>query len=379
MQDAKIPEIGDKAALSKRHAKYVSLHNANFDSGSPKTLEQLRLDLIDWENGQNADRRKTRQVDFNDPGFAAMHLRKYENEFRDLVEQARQSLQAAYEGRSRRPGDEEEEESGKEDSPLDGQASSSRPNGMSGLAGQGSPITVIDLVMSSDSPNGSPIKPSPHSRSRDRPLTKEGSVIVIDDDEDLPPPPHKVNKPNASGSRCNLESPIEAASITSDSLPSALPAPWDYFDRRRLPETPGRDVGLSTVIHSPSQAEHPDDQQANIADQLSLGTSPKPQVHHPDLNTPIHSTHLTTSPPPSGTGPDWPTHILTSTTASTSTPSQPSLIPLNTSPTTKTSQPRSAITSSTSMASERSSTSSKRRMSTSPDFKGKRLRMEGSQ
>lgn len=89
-----ISSTGLKHHLIRRHTEWVDLVNANCDSASPKSKQELLRDLVEWEKTQGASapslstqkkRLLVMEKNFDRAGWSSAHG----NDFQRLVEQAR--------------------------------------------------------------------------------------------------------------------------------------------------------------------------------------------------------------------------------------------------------------------------------------------------
>ncbi|KAJ3291787.1 E3 ubiquitin-protein ligase rad18 [Borealophlyctis nickersoniae] len=93
LKDEGLPSHGDKATLVKRHTEWVQRYNANLDAAHPKSEEQVKRELMEWE---------TIFTTASPPPFTPspanheptpvseeerkLHRRKYDEQYRSLIE-----------------------------------------------------------------------------------------------------------------------------------------------------------------------------------------------------------------------------------------------------------------------------------------------------
>jgi len=102
MADIGIPNWGTKPLMERRHREWVMTWNANCDSSRPKTKQKLLQDLETWERTQGGHASTSsaaanigaqiKDKDFDGAGWVSQH----QNDFEDLIAQARRSKKAAY-------------------------------------------------------------------------------------------------------------------------------------------------------------------------------------------------------------------------------------------------------------------------------------------
>jgi E3 ubiquitin-protein ligase RAD18 len=76
---------GDRKTLIKRHEYWTDVFNANVDSSEPKSLRELKKELIEWENSKS-------KVSIQ---ISESHLETYKEEYEGLIEQVRKKRKKA--------------------------------------------------------------------------------------------------------------------------------------------------------------------------------------------------------------------------------------------------------------------------------------------
>jgi hypothetical protein len=87
LQKDSIASHGDKKTLIKRHQYWTDLYNANVDAIVPKSMRELKKELIEWEKSLK-----------NVGEVVEGHLEKYKDEYTELLEQVRQRKKIKLEG-----------------------------------------------------------------------------------------------------------------------------------------------------------------------------------------------------------------------------------------------------------------------------------------